>query len=787
MTPRRQRFLTAVACVSFVVALAATASAQTSTTASVTGRVVDPTQAGVGGAAVTLTNTATNRSLTTSTDAAGAYRFPRVDPGVHILTVEKTGFKRTVLDAVTLSVNDASVVDVTLTVGELAEMVTVDGTPSLVQTGRSELSTLVDQQRVRDLPLNGKDFLKLVLLTPGVAGTNASIESFSISGSRRSYNTYTVDGISNNDEGGSRGSAMGGGAASFDGSAPNLVSTEAVAEFRIVSANADATFGRSSGGQINIITKSGTNTFRGSAYEFLRDEALDARNFFNTGPFFDDQGRAQVPPFKQHLFGASVGGHLVKDRHFFFGNYEGFRQRLQQTQSLTAPNRELLEQVPGDLGRFLRTFYLERGVVSSAGPADFRPLAAADRSAAVAAGFPAALFDGNVANGEAGTLLISTAPTRDLDQDAAFVRTDHVLKDGLRAAVRYNIASPTQVTATSVPLDLTQDARRWQSGGAEVVMVLSATQLLEMRAGVLNIDFQQSPVGGVPSLFTNLGVRSNLGIQVTSAGTGLTATSVLGTNGFAEFHTVPQGSVLHTWSRGAWTVRSGLDLTWIRYDLHNGAGRPNYTFNGYVGPTGLLGGGPSQAQAVASPATGTVFGVDAGPDTAFRRWRASRQEYFSQADWRLSSRMTMNLGLRYTIFEPWSEADGNIANLYATDSTGRIVPDASTFQFGRTANAVAPLSDDRPFYQRDLNNLQPRLGAAWDVTGTARTIVRGAYGLYDDRVFPLMFNNFGGVVNNPPFAAASTAANVPFLLDSSLPIVPGIPVIASVEPTIRNA
>ena len=127
----------------------------------------------------------------------------------------------------------------------------------------------------------------------------------------------------------------------------------------------------------------------------LRDAALDASDYFNAGPFFDDRGRPVVPPFNQHLFGATAGGPLQRNRHFFFGSYEGFRQEREATSSFTFPNRDLIELMPGDLGTFYRTYYLDRGLVeSTAGPGEFRPLTAADRAVAIAAGFTPRLFDG---------------------------------------------------------------------------------------------------------------------------------------------------------------------------------------------------------------------------------------------------------------------------------------------------------------------------------------------------------------------------------------------------------
>jgi hypothetical protein len=268
------------------------------------------------------------------------------------------------------------------------------------------------------------------------------------------------------------------------------VSTEAIQEFSIITSGADATFGRGSGGQVNIITKSGSNELHGSLYHYLRNNKLDARDFFNYGPFFDKDGsgRSVVPPFKQNLFGGTIGGPLVRNKHFFFGNYEGFRQKLEQTASATVPNAALMGLIPGDLGRLFRLFYIDRGIVPATGnPAgSFGPLSASDRNAAIPGGFPAALFNGNTADGEAGTFLLSTANTRDVTQDAFLIRTDYVLSSRLNLRVRYAFAQPTAATNTRAVAGVFQESRRrWQSGTAQFVYTLSPSQIVEGRAGLL--------------------------------------------------------------------------------------------------------------------------------------------------------------------------------------------------------------------------------------------------------------------------------------------------------------
>lgn len=249
-----------------VYSLAIACHAQTSIHGALRGRVIDPNGLGVPESVVTLTNTSTGAKLTTSSEGAGVFLFPRLQPGRYQASVERPGFRKSVVDDLVVAVNETTATDLQLAIGEVSEVVTVNGEPDIVQSQRVELAGRVDERRVRELPLNGENFARLVLLAPGIA--SGSPNNPSISGARPVANSYTVDGSSANDERGSSGLSLGGGgAAEFNGASPNLISTEAIQEFSIITSGADATFGRGSGGQVNIITKSGTNEVHGCPTE----------------------------------------------------------------------------------------------------------------------------------------------------------------------------------------------------------------------------------------------------------------------------------------------------------------------------------------------------------------------------------------------------------------------------------------------------------------------------------------------------------------------------------------
>ncbi len=764
----------------------ASARGQTSVSGSLRGRVADAQGLPVPRALIQLTAGADRQQTTAGPD--GEYYFPRLRPGRYSARVEATGFRAALQEAVEIAVNETLALPFTLTVGQLQETVVVTESGSLVQTDRVELGGRVDERRVRELPLNGENFAKLVQLAPGVAG--GSPANPSISGARPIANSYTIDGATSNDERGSNGLSLGGGgAAEFNGFSPNLVSTEAIQEFAIITSGADATFGRGSGGQVNVITKSGGNALHGSAYEYLRNNRLDARDFFNSGPFFakDGSGRSVVPPFKQNLFGATLGGPAIRDQHFFFGSYEGFRQKLEQTASATVPNADLISQIPGGLGQLFKLFYIDRGVVPSTGnPAgSFSALSAADRAAALAGGFPPALFNGNLADGEAGSVLLSTTNTRDVSQDAFLIRTDHHLTSRLTLNVRYAFAQPfASLNQRAVAGVIEDNRRRWQSGTVQAIYVPAPSQILEARFSFLRSRIFDAPRDPLEKSLVDFGVDPLLGLQISVNGTSLSRPTIPRSTGLMDNQTVPQGSLMHTLTRGRLSLRSGLD---IRRLLINNTLVSNASFmqlTGMVGPNGLIGSRPGQPEAVITELNTTLYGVNNGPRTPQRGWRATEQEYFAQADYRWRRHVTFNLGLRYSPGGAYSVVGNYLGNLYAVNGSGQPVTGISPFTYGPLQNQVLSVADDRPLFQADRNNWQPRVGVAWNLRGDGRTVLRASWGVYTDRFFQRLID-FG--VLNSPYAHSSIFTNLPFPPGAQIPLRTDTPPQQRfVDPGLRN-
>jgi hypothetical protein len=270
---------------------------------------------------------------------------------------------------------------------------------------------------------------------------------------------------------------------------------------------------------------------------------------------------------------ATISGVVTDaDRHFFFGSYEGFLQkRLNQAASnVVVPNADLISLVPGDLGRFFKTFYIDRGVIPASGnPAgSFAPLSAAERGSVVAAGFPARLFDGDLGNGEAGTTQISVAPPNDIDQHAFLIRTDHQLTQKLAANVRYSFAQSLLTTGGALPLDTQLSRRRYQSAVAQLTYNLTPTQFLEARGGVTRNRFHRVNEGGVDLRLSALGVSDEFGVNVAVGPPFASFFSAGIFYAFIDNQTTPQVSVLHTWQRGRMTWRSGVDFRSLHTSHH---------------------------------------------------------------------------------------------------------------------------------------------------------------------------------------------------------------------------
>lgn len=672
----------------------------------VAGVVRDPQGAAVKDAKVTATSTRTDRTQETTTDATGFYRFTNLPPGPYVISVAAPGFKTSVASAVAVQVATTARVDFSLEIGQVEESVTVSGAARVIQTEEGRLSATIDARQVTELPLNGREVYQLISLQPGVAATNAPVISnvpstssaatfdfgFVANGSTPRSNNFVLDGNSNNNE--------------WLGGTPLLFpSLDAIEEVQIQTLNFSAEYGRNNGAVVNVVTKSGSNKLQGTAFYNLRDTSLNARNFFDT---------VEKAPLSQHQFGVSLGGPIRKDRTFFFVNYEGSRREDGQPELAVAETPEFRNLVfatrPNSIAaQFLRDFPAppctpgterDTGSIPSASAG---PLAVGPKD-----GIPD-LCD------------TSLSQVQDHGVDQFLARLDHYFSSRDRLAVRW-------IAANASP-----DVSRQQLFGAANFRGFKAN--LEGFYSDLAVDYTRTSTSW--SNIFRFGWAHNRS-EITFGlppGQSRTTLEAAGTPDFFAHHRFDDGvvglggtvyiprnfqfdtfTVADTFSHvvGRHALKYGFELRRIReksnYPLET---RPFYAFNSVFN---FANDQPWLVEALVNrdpndPAFGNF------QDTP-RQFSWTQWALFVQDDWKVTPRLTLNLGLRYEVFGDPSEGEGRLSNI-------QLGPGADIFEqmVGARVGRV-----DRLF-NVDYKNFAPRVGIAWDVRGDGRTAVRAGFSL----------------------------------------------------------
>src|SRR5882762_1004792 len=337
--PYRRLQLATCALALVVLLIAATASA--SPTGSIVGSVRDPSGSVVVGAKLTLTNVATNAKIEGVSDHNGGFQFLQLAPALYSLVVESQGFKKLTEQSVLVQVDQITHMDIALEIGSVNQIVEVASAAiPLLETDRSTLSNVVDSQVISNMPLNARQYLDLALLTPGVLPSSTGTQGggFNVAGARSQSNVFLLDGVSIIDT--QINSALG-----------NFRLTDAVQEFAVQTSVATAEFGRGTGGQVSIVTKSGTNQFHGSVFEYLRNSVLDAADFFT------NKNQGTKNPLHRNQYGGAIGGPIFKDKMFFFGSYEGFRQIAPTVSSTRVPTDAERASVTDPISQALLQFW----------------------------------------------------------------------------------------------------------------------------------------------------------------------------------------------------------------------------------------------------------------------------------------------------------------------------------------------------------------------------------------------------------------------------------------------
>lgn len=686
--------------------------------ATLSGTVADSSGAVIPNAQLAIENVATGVVRTVTTDTAGFYTAPNLVPGSYQITATAPAFKTIVRTGVTLTVGAEQSLNIAMQVGQVSQTVEVTGEAPVVQLASSAVGTVVASETVVELPLNGRDWTQLTSLNPGVAPIYTQVPNgatapranrgfgaqLTIAGTRPQMNNYRVDGVSVVDySGGSPGSVL-----------AQSLGVDAIQEFSVITSNYSAEYGRTSGGVINAVTRSGTNTFHGDAYWFIRDEGLDARSYFDpAGP---------LPPFHRNQFGGSVGGPIRKDKTFFFVNYEGFRQAQTTTVLNNTPSTNARNGIISTAGAPVTQAFCN---ANFPGSTDIVPgqsnVCVSNAVVPFLKFWPVPTAAQLVGAGDIGKVPFGITAAGNEDFLTNRVDERFSEKDSVSGTWFYDNAQNVQPD----PLDtvLAGNTSRRIMATVEETHVFSPSFVNTLRIGYSRIHVtQNNPLGVLnPLAGDTSGAVSAVANRPAPAITVSGIQTFLGGLGEASINT-------QVWNSyqlyddafktiGAHSLKFGFNVENMRHSPQNITYQnASWFFNGGLGS--FL---ENQANSVREP-------------SAFYLRTGLRQTIFAgyaQDDWKMRSNLTLNLGLRYEAATVVSEAHGQQTPLTSLTAT--------SLQIG------PPL-----YHNNTLRDFEPRVGFAWDPFHTGKTSVRGAAGLFD--VLPLIYDFF---ISGPgiPFAA----------------------------------
>ncbi len=750
-------------------------------TGAVAGRVVDSTGATIPNAQVELTNTQTNFVYRTKSNGAGEWAISPVHIGTYRVAIVAEGFRRSVGEPFTLSVQQRQQVDFTMQTGEVSSTVEVTGSAPVLETATSERSQLIDSETMRTLPLNGRNPVQLAQLTAGVTVSEPGARDeggfgFSANGARSLQNNFLLDGIDNNSN------------------LPDLLneanyvimpSVDALEEFRVATDSYSAEFGRATGAVVNATTKSGTNNFHGVLYEFLRNQAFDARNYFDPA----------LQPYHQNQFGATLGGPILKDKLFFFVDYEGLR--ISQSQTLTAVvptaatragdfSNQLdftsptgVRDCNGQMtyaGELFNTNLTQKSAASPTGycgtpfgyngtqPSNIIPAAQQDAlGSRLAQLFPLPNVNGNGYNFVSNPKTIRTSNQGDARVDQVLTRKDNIFyrfgmsrqpstipgpftgfADGggfftgvgdnrayLLAVSETHVFSPTRVNEIRLGYNRLHTSRSQFNSGTDV----------SSQVGFPGVPFDPGTNnGGLPQIFFN---------DVATIG----SPTYLPSN---EIQNTYQLSDVFTFIVGSHSLKFGGEIRPEEFTIFQPAApRGTLTFGPqYTDNAAALGTGGS---GLASLLTGQTEG---GSINNINNVDYNRRIYggFIQDDWRATPKLTINVGVRYDFFSAIRERHNNQANFNPV--TGALdIPSSSNVQLTPTLASTIPVNHTAskglipPIY----TNISPRFGLAYQFA--PRWVLRTAAGLFFNGEESGPYSNPSPGFNPPYFASQSFTAN----------------------------
>jgi hypothetical protein len=699
-------------------------------TGNIRGTVTDPSGAVIHGAAVTVRQAETGLSRASTTDRNGNYVLLELPIGHYSLRVTEEGFQEYVQDGITLSVNETASVSPHLAVGSEKEQVLVSADAELIEPTVTSMGKVVQQRELEDLPLNGRNFSQLGLLqpgvvplTPGVAEAGGSLrngQGYAVNGQRPESNNFLIDGANNFN--------------GVDGGFVLRPPIDAISQFRIITHNANAEFGNALGSTTNLVTRSGTNELHGTLWEFLRNDAVDANNYF-----------AQTKePLKQNQFGATVGAPIKRDKAFVFGFYEGFRNRQGESALTTVPS---VKQRAGDFSE-LCTEGFTAGFCNNPQHQLFNVFANAP--------YPNNQVPQNQINSvsqnlltffplpNAGTNLLSTTQTLRNDSDQFGIKVDHYLtsRDMLNFRYMFNQLSqldPLSPGGASVPGFPVGEDQRAQNFVSQETHTFSPTLIGVARFSYLRNKFlfgeredHRSP--------------STLGFQYTPSLDAATGPPFIQVNGYATVGdpiTGPRNTYEDVFDYSA-------SLSWVRgkHELKFGGGYQHQRINVLQGiaTNGFFVFVPFPVtDAFASFLTGQPVVFLQGIGDFSRGIRGNSANWYVQDTYKVTSRLTVNAGLRYELPEPYTEIH-NRMTLFEPGKQSQILPNAP-------AGLLYPGDHGVPagLIATDKKAFAPRVGIAWQPGSNSSSLLTAAYGLFYEPYYTGQGGPLQSPISAPPY------------------------------------
>ena len=676
----------------FVCSWAPSGFAQVSATLS--GAVTDQSGAAVTAADVTARNLDSGLSRSTVTDQEGRYRLFALALGQYEIRVKKSGFAEALRTGIRLVVGQDATADVGLRLGAVSEEMKVEGDTSVVTVTTQDISGLVGERQVKDLPLNGRSYDLLLTLNPGIVNfttektggvgvsNSTTGNNFAVSGNRPQQNLFLLNGVEFT--GAAENNMQPGGASQ------QLLGVDAVREFNVLRDSYGAEFGKRPGGQVVIVTQSGTNQLHGSAYEFLRNNALDAPNFF-------DQGSA--PPFQRNQFGASLGGPIRSDKTFLFGNYEGLRQHLHQTSAAFVPDAVSRAAAVLSVQPLLNLW-----PIAPAGAPDFN-----------------------------GIAQVFSSPLQSIREDFGTVRLDHLISSRDSLASVYTIDDGDDLTATTAdPFSSDVLSLREQVFSLEETHSFSASSLNVVRVGYSRAGyfFTGEPTPGTPAAdVPGFLLGHPVGAVVVGGSAASNPQAQIGLAGSNN------GSNLRI-ARNLYTFEDRVTLTRGRHQFSFGAWLQPFQSNETIALSQF---GQATFASLQTFLQGTTSSFLYDPAPTAMNWRSFMGAGYAEDTIRVTRNLTVSLGFRGEFTTGWNEAHGR----------------ASNYTFNNGVISSQPRLGDSLFTVNNAKFLpQPRVGIAWSPF-SSKTVFRAGFGMYNELQDALGYRADQNAPFNPTYSIAS--------------------------------